>query len=84
MCLYIIDVLLHCLGMSWELHRPFLQRSETLSTLLETAEDPAPKKYYKSKLSEDLDNFVNKSGLYSNEYQVLYSQTVIPAGMVQT
>lgn len=63
------DVLLHCLGMDWELHRPFLQKSETLTNLLMTAEDPTPQRYYKSAASETLDNYIKKSNFYSNEYR---------------
>lgn len=63
------DVLLRCLGMDWELHRPFLQKSETLTELLKTAEDPTPQRYYKSAASETLDNYIKKSNFYSNEYR---------------
>ena len=64
------DVLLQCLGVNWELHRPYLQKSGTLSHLLDGAAEPGPKRYYRNKLSENLDNYITKSQFYSDEYQV--------------
>lgn len=55
--------------MNWELHRPFLQKSDILSSLLYEADHPAPKKYYKNRISETLDDFIHRSHIYSNEYQ---------------
>ncbi|XP_046368087.2 BTB/POZ domain-containing protein 16-like isoform X2 [Haliotis rufescens] len=63
------DVILECLGLSWELHRPFLQKSGTLATLLLSALDPTSQKYYRSSASETLDNYIKKSEFYSNEYR---------------
>ncbi|XP_005089625.1 BTB/POZ domain-containing protein 16 [Aplysia californica] len=63
------DVLLKALGMDWELHRPFLQKSESLTQLLKASEDPKMQKYYRSPVSETLDNYIVKSNFYSNEYQ---------------
>ena len=60
----ILDTLLNCLGMDWELHRPFLQKSETITNLLEGADEPKPKLYYKSAASETLDNYIKKSNFY--------------------
>ncbi|XP_013400904.1 BTB/POZ domain-containing protein 16-like isoform X1 [Lingula anatina] len=68
------DVLLHCAGMDWELHRPFLQKSETLSSLLNYADNPCPRYYYKNKASETLDNYINRSHIYSNEYREISSR----------
>jgi len=58
------DVLLKCLGMDWELHRPFLRKSKTLTDLLLGADDPKPQLYYKSAASETLDNYIKKSNFY--------------------
>ncbi|GFN84169.1 BTB/POZ domain-containing protein 16-like [Plakobranchus ocellatus] len=63
------DVLLKALGMDWELHRPFLQKSEELTQLLKTSEDPKAQKYFRSPVSETLDNYIIKSNFYSNEYK---------------
>ncbi|XP_067656682.1 BTB/POZ domain-containing protein 16-like isoform X2 [Haliotis asinina] len=63
------DVILECLGLSWELHRPFLQKSGTLATLLHSATDPSSQKYYRSSASETLDKYIKKSEFYSNEYR---------------
>ncbi|XP_069139506.1 BTB/POZ domain-containing protein 16-like isoform X2 [Argopecten irradians] len=63
------DVLLKCLGMDWELHRPYLQKSEVLAQLLREADDPRIQKYYRSPASETLDNYIKKSNFYSNEYR---------------
>jgi len=58
------DVLLKALGMDWELHRPFLQKSESLTQLLKASEDPKMQKYYRSPVSETLDNYIVKSNFY--------------------
>lgn len=63
------DVLLKCLGMDWELHRPFLQKAENLAKQLRTVDDPAPQKYYRSPVSETLDAYISHSNFYSNEYR---------------
>ncbi|KAK7498435.1 hypothetical protein BaRGS_00010389 [Batillaria attramentaria] len=63
------DVLLKCLGMDWELHRPFLQKAENLAKKLLTVDDPAPQKYYRSPVSETLDSYISHSNFYSNEYR---------------
>ncbi|OWF40204.1 BTB/POZ domain-containing protein 16-like isoform X4 [Mizuhopecten yessoensis] len=63
------DVLLKCLGMDWELHRPYVQKSEVLAQLLREADDPRLQKYYRSPASETLDNYIKKSNFYSNEYR---------------
>lgn len=62
------DVLLKCLGMNWELHRPFLQKADVLAELVEQADYPTPQLYYKSKVSETLDQHVERSKIYSNDY----------------
>ncbi|RUS84270.1 hypothetical protein EGW08_007963, partial [Elysia chlorotica] len=58
------DVLLKALGMDWELHRPFLQKSEELTQLLKISEDPKAQKYFRSPVSETLDNYIIKSNFY--------------------
>ena len=63
-------MLLKCLGVNWELHRPFLIKSDTLATLLDAAEKPASKRYYRNKMSETLDDYISKNNFYSAEYQV--------------
>ena len=50
--------------MDWELHRPFLRKSKTLTDLLLGADDPKPQLYYKSAASETLDNYIKKSNFY--------------------
>lgn len=75
------DTLLHTLGMDWELHRPFLQKSETLTNLLKGAEDPKPQLYYKSNASETLDTYIKKSNFYSNEYQELSNRLSVEDGL---
>lgn len=54
--------------MNWELHRPFLQKADVLADLLEMADQPSPKLYYKSKVTETLDEHVERSNIYSNDY----------------
>ena len=71
------DVLLECLGVNWELHRPYIKQSHTLCQLLENADNPIPKKYYKNKMSEKLDHFINSNDTYSNECRVRHF-VVIP------
>ena len=56
--------------MDWELHRPFLQKSETLTNLLKGADDPKPQLYYKSAASETLDNYIKKSNFYRYSRQI--------------
>lgn len=63
------DVLLKCLGMDWELHRPFLRKAEALVKQLKTAHDPAVQKYYRSPVSETLDTYISHSNFYSNDYR---------------
>ncbi|KAL4232314.1 BTB POZ domain-containing protein 16 [Mactra antiquata] len=75
------DVLLRSLGMDWELHRPFLRKSETLTTLLQGADDPQPQLYYKSTASETLDNYIKKSNFYSNEYREMSNRLSTVEGL---
>ncbi|XP_048745848.2 BTB/POZ domain-containing protein 16-like isoform X3 [Ostrea edulis] len=63
------DVVLKCLSMDWELHRPFLQKAEVLAALLKEAEDPKFQKYYRSPASETLDTYIKKNKFYSNDYK---------------
>lgn len=65
------DVLLQCLGINWEIHRPYLQKSGTLSKLIQNAEDPTPKKYYRNKVSESLEGHIDKNRFYGNDYSEL-------------
>ena len=58
--------------MDWELHRPFLQKSDTLTNLLKGAEDPKPQLYYKSAASETLDTYIKKSNFYRLNEGVLW------------
>ncbi|WAR21509.1 BTBDG-like protein [Mya arenaria] len=79
------DVLLRCLGMDWELHRPFIRKSRTLTALLLGADDPKPQLYYKSAASETLDNYIKKSNFYSNEYREMSNRLSTMEGLeVQT
>lgn len=55
--------------MDWELHRPYVQKSDVLTSLLKQAEDPSPTKYYRNPACETLDNYIKKSNFYSNEYR---------------
>ncbi|XP_045189996.2 BTB/POZ domain-containing protein 16-like isoform X3 [Mercenaria mercenaria] len=75
------DVLLRSLGMDWELHRPFLRKSETLTALLQGADDPRPQLYYKSPASETLDNYIKKSNFYSNEYREMSNRLSTVEGL---
>ncbi|XP_061180078.1 BTB/POZ domain-containing protein 16-like isoform X2 [Saccostrea echinata] len=63
------DVILKCLNMDWELHRPFLQKAEVLASLLKEADDPRFQKYYRSPASETLDTYIKKNKFYSNDYK---------------
>lgn len=66
------DVLLHCLGTSWELHRPYIQKSTVLSEILSKAEiKPHHQCYYRDPLTATVDRFISKSDYYSNEYRKL-------------
>lgn len=76
-----MDVLLKCLGMDWELHRPYLQKSETLTALLMGADDPKPQRYYRSAASETLDNYIKKSNFYSNEYREMSNRLSTMEGL---
>ena len=60
----VTDVLLKCLGMDWELHRPFLQKAETLAQQLKDVDDPAMHKYYRSPVSQTLDTYISHSKFY--------------------
>ena len=64
--------MLECLGVNWGLHRPYMKYSLTLCQLLETANSPKPKRYYKNKICEKLDHFISTNDTYSNEYRVSY------------
>ncbi|XP_052252668.1 uncharacterized protein LOC127859354 isoform X2 [Dreissena polymorpha] len=75
------DVLLRCLGLDWELHRPFLRKSKTLTSLLLGADDPRPQLYYKSAASETLDNYIKKSNFYSNEYREMSNRLSTVEGL---
>lgn len=55
--------------MDWELHRPYLQKSEVLSQLLKQAGEPHMQKYYRNLASETLDTYIKKNNVYSNEYK---------------
>ena len=70
-------MLLHCLDLSWEIHRPFLQKSDTLYDLVEKAGDPVPSKDLKNKASEKIDNYIAKNDCYSTEYQVSSSDGTV-------
>ena len=63
-CWAVTDVLLKCLGMDWELHRPFLQKAETLAQQLKDVDDPAMHKYYRSPVSQTLDTYISHSKFY--------------------
>ncbi|XP_076460302.1 BTB/POZ domain-containing protein 16-like isoform X2 [Babylonia areolata] len=63
------DLLLKCVDMDWELHRPYLQKSETLAQLLRDVDDPATQNYYRSPAAQTLDNYVSHSNYYSNDYK---------------
>ncbi|XP_070212447.1 BTB/POZ domain-containing protein 16-like isoform X2 [Littorina saxatilis] len=63
------DILLKCMGMDWELHRPFLQKAESLALQLKEVEDPSQQHYYRSPVSKTLDTYVSHSNFYSNEYK---------------
>nr|XP_022344793.1 uncharacterized protein LOC111137576 isoform X4 [Crassostrea virginica] len=63
------DVVLKCLNMDWELHRPFLQKADVLATLVKDAEDPKFHKYYRTPASETLDTYIKKNQFYSNDYK---------------
>ncbi|XP_041368498.1 BTB/POZ domain-containing protein 16-like [Gigantopelta aegis] len=65
------DVLLHCLKMDWELHGPYIQKSETLAKLLKAANDPNPHTSYRNQECETIDSFINQSSFYSDEYREL-------------
>ncbi|XP_050396799.1 BTB/POZ domain-containing protein 16 [Patella vulgata] len=62
------DVLLNCLKTDWELHRPFLQKSDTLAQLLEGAPQEATEQYYKQLPSEVVDDFIGSSHFYDKNY----------------
>ncbi|XP_064630793.1 BTB/POZ domain-containing protein 16-like [Lineus longissimus] len=63
------DVLLKCLDMSWELHRPYLRKAGTLSLLIQGATPPKPQMYYREKTSDTLDEYIKKNNFYSNPAQ---------------
>ncbi|XP_078311220.1 BTB/POZ domain-containing protein 16-like isoform X4 [Crassostrea virginica] len=63
------DVVLKCLSMDWELHRPFLQKADVLASLVKDAEDPKFHKYYRTPASETLDTYIKKNQFYSNDYK---------------
>ncbi|XP_052704688.1 BTB/POZ domain-containing protein 16-like isoform X7 [Crassostrea angulata] len=63
------DVVLKCLNMDWELHRPFLQKAEVLAALVKDADGPKFHKYYRSPASETLDTYIKKNQFYSNDYK---------------
>lgn len=63
------DVVLKCLNMDWELHRPFLQKAEVLAALVKEADGPKFHKYYRSPASETLDTYIKKNQFYSNDYK---------------
>lgn len=60
----ISDILLKCMGMDWELHRPFLQKAESLALQLKEVEDPSQQHYYRSPVSKTLDTYVSHSNFY--------------------
>ena len=64
--LYISDIVLHCLGMDFELHSTVLKRSPVLSDLLEEAmlEQPTETTYYKSQVNKALDSLVGSAGMF--------------------
>ncbi|KAK6177906.1 hypothetical protein SNE40_012776 [Patella caerulea] len=62
------DVLLNCLKTDWELHRPFLQKSDTLAQLLKDAPEEATEEYYKQLPSEAVDDFIGSSHFYDKNY----------------
>ncbi|XP_002733940.1 BTB/POZ domain-containing protein 16-like [Saccoglossus kowalevskii] len=64
------DVLLSCLGTNWELHKPYLQKSQVLGMLLQKAESgPTEARYYRDPMASTLDEYINKSGFYSTDYK---------------
>ena len=82
------DVLLHCLNMDWELHHPYIQKSEALMELLKDATDPTPRQSYRNPECETIDTFINKSDFYSDEYRELSNrftkEMTIPARETKT
>ena len=64
--LYVSDIVLHCLGMDFELHSTVLKRSPVLSALLEEAmlEQPTETTYYKSQVNKALDSLVGSAGMF--------------------
>ena len=64
------DVLLRCLDINWELHRPYLQKARTLAEMLHSAKEPSPKQYYKGNLeNSEFDSFVKRGGIYNNDIE---------------
>ncbi|XP_033122948.1 uncharacterized protein LOC117121754 isoform X2 [Anneissia japonica] len=64
------DILFQCLDTNWELHRPYIQKSGTLTTLLQQVEkEPQRELYYRDPMCATIDQYINKSQYYSNEYQ---------------
>ena len=63
--------------MTWELHRPFLQKAESLAEQLATAPEATQTKYYRNQSSATLDKYISRSKYYSNEYQVGYGTVTL-------
>ncbi|XP_074640832.1 BTB/POZ domain-containing protein 16-like [Tubulanus polymorphus] len=79
------DVLLRCLKMNWELHRPVVQKSEALSRLLRTASSAKMRKYTKdNSTSETLDRFVRKSRYYDSNGGHDVNETSVPENVEDT
>ena len=58
------DVVLHCLGIDFELHSAVVKKSAVLASLLEKAlaEEPVDTTYYKSSVNKTLDSLVHSAG----------------------
>lgn len=57
-------MVLHCLGLDFELHSSVLKRSPVLASLLESVleEEPVDTTYYKSSANKTLDCLVQSAG----------------------
>ncbi|ESO96995.1 hypothetical protein LOTGIDRAFT_231748 [Lottia gigantea] len=60
------DIVLKCLKTEWELHRPFIRKSETLTQLLQAANQDKTQVYHKNSSTEGLDEFLSDSVYHKN------------------
>ena len=67
------DVFLECLDMTWELHRPYLNKSRVLRELVEQWEEDTKKNedIFHKEMAEKIDNYINVIDGYSAEYKDL-------------